>query len=706
MRQSAAYVDKVDEGGPDPHTPLLFRKGTSVGFLKKNDSGDGAPFVDYLDQHGTKDLATLAQLDSATIVAELRTRYLESIIYTHIGDILVAINPFRMIDNLYGQAAAELFATDSPACNVPHVFKIAQLAYKDVLASHNNQCCVISGESGSGKTETAKFIVSHLLSMCKGSGGLEQRIVQVNPLLEAFGNAKTIINDNSSRFGKYLDIKFGFFGNVLGAGLSEYLLEKSRVVSQGDGERNFHVFYYLFAGLAADQLAAFQLGDMTCYHYLRGGQLGLTREAVIDADIDAHREAFSNLTLCLSDVGFSPEDRNNVFSLLASILHLGNVDFVENDAGYSAVANDAMLEPVAELLGVDVADLSTSLVSTTTSIRGEVLTKNYSIDQAVDNRDAMGKGMYGRLFGWLVSQANVLLAPDNSPAYLEATSREGGVTEIGILDIFGFENFVSNSFEQLCINLANEQLQFYFNQHIFTWELASYAKEGIEVGSIGFRDNQTLLNMMLQKPLGIFALLDEESSLPRATPASWMAKLSSASKSCEWSGFNIVKAKSSKSVRLKSSNQSMKGTVGSAEQQGPFFQIDHFAGPVIYDASGFIEKNRDTQSQLVITLLKRASDPLVRALFKAGLGRTGTISSNNGRRQTKRSTKLSTSAVFKNSLLDLMGKMLKAKPHFIRCLKPNTKKLPDEWDTKHITQQLLYAGYRLQLPHFVRGTPF
>jgi myosin-3 len=373
------------------------------------------------------------------------------------------------------------------------------------MLTHRHQCIVISGESGAGKTETAKFLVGHLLSMCKGEGTLEQKImqvstqartsrfvaitahclcmcgidrsaaavaqeltlrlprVQVNPLLEAFGNAHTVINDNSSRFGKYLDIKFGFFGEVLGASLSEYLLEKSRVVRQGDGERNFHVFYYLFSSTGADSFKAkCKLGDITAYHYLRGGVAGTTRDMLIDVNSKALVENLGNLTQCMSDVGFSVSEVESSFGLLGAILHIGTFDFEEADSGYAAVTGDEALGPVSELLGSDAEDLRRVMQCTSSVMRGERIYSNFNVAQAFDNRDAIAKAIYGRLFSWIVSQANQLLSPRGA-SYRDAKEREGGVTNIGILDIFGFENFAVNSFEQLCINVANEQLQYVFS---------------------------------------------------------------------------------------------------------------------------------------------------------------------------------------------------------------------------------------------------
>ena len=522
----------------------MTRQAASVSQMRDT-MGETSDHILLADSVGTRDLATLATLTEESVIAELQKRYAQDVIYTNIGDILIAINPFKVIPGLYGEIVSLHHYHDQPLSNLPHVFRISQAAYKNLwvtsfltrprlslpppppfrvlpialsgsmvifhgclldsgcahicfrhhvdgivgsfprsrLIQHKHQCCVISGESGAGKTETAKFLVEHLLSMCKGSGKLEERIMQVNPLLEAFGNAKTVINDNSSRFGKYLDIKFGFYGEVLGATLSEYLLEKSRVVRQGDGERNFHIFYYIFAGLSEERKTELKLADSTSYHYLRGGTKGLTRDGAIDINAVVLKESYASLIQCMTDVGFDKDNRDKVFELLAAVLQLGAIDFEDSDDGYAACMADEPVQQLADMAGVSFTELKAVLTSTSTITRNERMLKNYSRPDAYGSRDAIAKAMYGRLFGWIVAQANNLLKP-RGEAYVEACGREGGVTDIGILDIFGFENFQVNSFEQLCINIANEQLQFYFNQHIFAWELAAYAREGIDAGAV------------------------------------------------------------------------------------------------------------------------------------------------------------------------------------------------------------------------------
>eukprot|EP00041_Stephanoeca_diplocostata_P037620 m.1430320 g.1430320 ORF g.1430320 m.1430320 type:complete len:1775 (-) comp25073_c0_seq5:163-5487(-) len=701
-RRRSLYVKQRKSGVFDEQLEgLVFTDGQS----HAGDDGDSThtgtdDHMVAADNIGSRDLATLVTLNEDSILEQLSLRYSRDVIYTNVGDILIAVNPFKEIPGLYSDAVALEYFHDKRLNRIPHVYRVSQRAYKTLLMSHKHQCCVISGESGSGKTETAKFLVGHLLSMCKGTGTLEQQILQVNPLLEAFGNACTVINDNSSRFGKYLDIKFGFFGDVLGASLSEYLLEKSRVVRQGDGERNFHVFYYLFSSHCAKLREACQIDDPTTYHYLRGGLKGITRDGAIDISEDELDQKYAGLHQCMTDVGFSAEESTSVFELLAYILHLGSIEFTEGDNAFSEIVNPAPVDLLASFLMVDREELGKVLTSTSSVMRGERIYTFYNVLQAFDNRDAIAKAMYGRLFAWIVSQANDLLAP-RGKAYREARGREGGVTNVGILDIFGFENFVVNSFEQLCINVANEQLQFYFNQHIFAWELATYAKEGIDAGQVSFKDNQALLDMVLSKPLGIFALLDEESRFPKATADSLVDKIEKARVQCDWIHFQRCNTAARKKRLAARSEKGVPARIKNAVQAtraesdtGPYFDIVHFAGTVTYDACQFLPKNRDPLSADVLALFKVSDNEFLQGLFLQKMSRTGTYGAGASRsnRRKKDPSKLSVSAHFKNSLLDLMDKMLAAQPHFIRCIKPNRTKQPQKFLPKEVHQQLLYAG--------------
>ena len=387
-----------------------------------------------------------------------------------------------------------------------------QLPFFLTLVLAHGQCAVISGESGAGKTESAKLLIQHIIKLCHvGDVGadLERRIIEVNPVLEAFGNAQTLMNHNSSRFGKYTELKFNAKGGVAGAQISQYLLEKSRVVSQARGENNFHVFYYMFA---SPQARALGLSDIKAFPYTAAC-------AQMPPD---NAGMYRELVRALTEVGFSDQEQTLVHEVIAGVLHLSNVSFdaVYSDSDPAQISSPQdTLPTIARCLGVAVKDLTDALLFSITMTRGETIKRPYSCDKAYDGRDALAKALYGRLFAWLVRQINGLLAP----GYAQQQAREQ-MWEIGILDIFGFEHFETNGFEQMCINVANEQLQNFFNQHIFKYELEEYKREGIDACNISFVDNQPLLDLFLKTPVGMLSLLDEESNFPRATDESLVAK--------------------------------------------------------------------------------------------------------------------------------------------------------------------------------------
>nr|XP_058963310.1 myosin-IIIb-like [Pocillopora verrucosa] len=628
--------------------------------------------MDDQKRGGTDDLATLSELNEEIILHELRARYSQDVIYTYVGDILIALNPFKPLE-IYHKSTAETYKMAQKSSQPPHIFAIANSAYQAMLgvggASPNSQCCVISGESGAGKTESAKLLISQLVELSRGTSQLEQQILQVNPLLEAFGNAQTLMNDNSSRFGKYIQLKFQQ-GMVIGAKISEYLLEKSRVVRQSRGEENFHIFYYLFAGLSADEHSKYGLTRPDKYRYLCDGTASLKK-------VKKNKMMFNELLNAMDMVGFLDEEQEDLFTVLGGVLNMGNIAF-EMDDNEGAIVKDAHgpLKMAANLLGVDTEKLAEVLTSTSTTTRGSVIKRRLKDHQAMDVRDATSKAMYGRLFGWIVNKVNQLLAPP-------LASRGEEVTEIGILDIFGFEHFEKNSFEQACINLANEQLQFFFNQHIFLWEQEEYKKEGIDWTSVTFADNKPVLDLFLNKPIGVLALLDEESHFPQSTDHSFVEKLR---QNC---------GKSNVFIKSRQSNTNL-------------FGICHYAGKVEYDATGFLEKNRDTLPPGVMNMLRRSDNSLITTIFSGTVTRTGTlalqgrVSKGNVVRRTKRLSKArqgmpatkkpTVGAQFKTSLGILMERMTAASPHFIRCIKPNHDKISDSFDLKYVREQLAYTG--------------
>ncbi|XP_071954506.1 myosin-IIIb-like isoform X2 [Antedon mediterranea] len=621
------------------------------------------------------DLATLSNLDEAILLEELKCRYNQDKIYTYVGDILVAVNPFRDI-GIYGKEVSEKYKSQKRTANPPHIFGVSDAAYQAMVTGSSiggkrNQCIVISGESGAGKTESTKLIIKHLIDICHGKSQLEQQILQVNPLLEAFGNAQTVMNDNSSRFGKYIQLKF-MNGAVMGAKISEYLLEKSRVIYQNSEEENFHIFYYMFAGLSTEDSKRYKLKHAENYKYLTNGSGRVQTKSA------ETKKLFSEVNNAMDLVGFLDEEKEDMFVILAAVLAFGQIEFDTNDNDAAIIKNPQAVQVICDLLGMQKDELCGILTYATSSAHGEVFQRNYTAEQACDARDAMTKALYGRLFSWIVNKINQLLASEED---LDASK----CTEVGILDIFGFEHLQTNSFEQACINLANEQLQFFFNQHIFLLEQEEYKNEGVDWKNIPFVNNQPLLDLFLAKPIGIFALLDEESHFPKGTDHSLVEKM----------GQNFSKNHHYIKAKVSTSNN---------------FSIDHYAGRVEYNANNFLEKNRDSLPNGTMQVFQRSSIHLLSLIFKGTISRTGTLALQ--RRSSKKSTvksrrrrrtpkvmkaaagkkKLTVCAQFKNSLSVLMERLDLSNPHFIRCVKPNTSKAARKFEAKFVTAQLRYTG--------------
>ncbi|PSN40501.1 Myosin-VIIa [Blattella germanica] len=515
---------------------------------------------------GVEDMISLGDLHEAGILRNLLIRYNENLIYTYTGSILVAVNPYQILP-IYTAEQIKLYKDRKIGELPPHIFAIGDNSYTHMKRYAQDQCIVISGESGAGKTESTKLILQYLAAISGKHSWIEQQILEANPILEAFGNAKTIRNDNSSRFGKYIDIHFNHQGVIEGAKIEQYLLEKSRIVSQSADERNYHIFYCILAGLSREEKSKLELGDASQYKYLTGG---------------------------------------------GSITCEGRDDAAE------------------------FAD-----------IRSAMKVSTLSREQSVDVRDAFVKGIYGRLFVLIVSKINnAIYRPKGSAR-----------SAIGVLDIFGFENFNTNSFEQFCINYANENLQQFFVQHIFKLEQEEYNLEGINWQHIEFVDNQDALDLIAIKQLNIMALIDEESKFPKGTDQTMLAKLHKT----HGTHRNYLKPKSDINTS---------------------FGLNHFAGVVFYDTRGFLEKNRDTFSADLLQLIHISSNTFLKLLFAEDIGM--------GSETRKRAPTLSTQ--FKKSLDSLMKTLSSCQPFFIRCIKPNEFKKPMMFDRGLCCRQLRYSG--------------
>ncbi|XP_043511596.1 unconventional myosin-IXAa-like isoform X3 [Frieseomelitta varia] len=698
------------------------------------------------------DLCQLPDLNEQTLLDNLRARFLAGNIYTYVGSILIALNPFKFYP-IYNPKYVKLYQNRRLGPDIPpHIFAIADAAYHCMLKEKRNQCIVISGESGSGKTESTNFLLHHLTALSqKGShgSGVEQTILSAGPVLEAFGNAKTAHNNNSSRFGKFIQVNYKENGMVHGAVVQKYLLEKSRIVSQGRNERNYHVFYYLLAGANEQEKQLLHLESCDRYNYLnKSGCYGLE-------NVDERHE-FSRLKQSMEMVGFTPEKQRRLFAVLSAVLLLGNVEFQPRKSYHHhdeavGVKNPEVVALISELLRVKQETLLAALTAKRARASGETLVINYRLPEAIAARDAMAKCLYGALFDWIVLQVNHALLSKKD------TLRDHQGNSIGVLDIFGFEDFkMCNSFEQLCINYANEQLQHYFNQHVFQYEQREYRKQGIRWTDIGYSDNSGCLNLIEGKPNGLLCLLDDQCNFPGATNETLLQKFNSVHKDNPF--------------------------YEAPQRREAAFVVRHYAGAVKYQAANMREKNLDLmRPDGVVGVLKNSSlafvrelvgaDPvavfrwaILRAFFRAhfafqeagrahrhgradgtktsiqnryrtpnenlishlvtlstvnltinriaknksfrprergkkGLKNLQTVKTLAGRTQSygsgpgkARKQPMTVSAQFQQSLHSLMDTLNQANPFFIRCIKSNANKVSNEFDEETVQRQLRYTG--------------
>ncbi|CAL8460835.1 g366 [Coccomyxa elongata] len=603
---------------------------------------------------GVEDMTTLSYLNEPGVLWNLKCRYVLDAIYTYTGSILIAVNPFARLPHLYGPHMMEQYRGRDLGELSPHVYAIADAAYRQMRSEAKSQSILVSGESGAGKTETAKLIMQYLAWI--GNGGVlsdgdsvEQQVLESNPLLEAFGNAKTVRNDNSSRFGKFVEIQFNKAGRISGAAVRTYLLERSRVVQLTDPERNYHIFYQLCDGASPTERQSWQLGQAKDYHYLNQSSCFQLKDV-------NNVEEYKRTRRAMSLVGIPEEEQVAVCQTVAAVLHLGNVSFVEaGEQDSSKVAPGASqqhLAAAAKLLGVAPEGLAHALTTRTRQTTDGPIVSPIDVKAATDNRDSLAKTIYSRLFDWLVAKVNTSIGQDPH-----------AVSMVGVLDIYGFECFKENDFEQFCINLANEKLQQHFNQHVFKMEQAEYEREAIDWSYITFVDNQDVLDLIEKKPLGILDLLDEQCRFPRATNADLANRLYA---SPEVSG----------SGRFSKPKLSQTG-----------FSIEHYAGPVTYKTDNFLPKNRDFVVAEHQVLLQASSEAFVQVLFPAEPEANGNTS------KVGQGYKFSSvGSRFKRQLQDLMDALHKMEPHYIRCIKPNSFNRPMDFENANVLQQLRCGG--------------
>ncbi|KAM9693550.1 unconventional myosin-XV [Trichechus inunguis] len=608
------------------------------------------PFLRSHEQRGedgVEDMTQLEDLQEATVLSNIKTRFERNYIYTYIGSILVAVNPYQML-GIYGPEQVQQYNGRALGENPPHLFAIANLAFTKMLDARQNQCIIISGESGSGKTEATKLILRYLAAMNQ-KRGITQQILEAAPLLESFGNAKTVRNDNSSRFGKFMEI-FLEGGMISGAITSQYLLEKSRIVFQAKNERNYHIFYELLAGLPTQLRQTFSLQEAETYYYLnQGGNCEIQGKSDVDD--------FRRLLAAMEVLGFSVEDQDSIFRILASILHLGNVYFekYETDAQeVASVVSEREIQAVAELLQISPEGLQKAITFKVTETMREKIFTPLTVESAVDARDAIAKVLYSLLFGWLIARVNTLVSPRQD------------TMSIAILDIYGFEDLSFNSFEQLCINYANENLQYLFNKIVFQEEQEEYVREQIDWQEITFVDNQPCINLISLKPYGILRILDDQCCFPQATDHTFLQK-------CNYHhGTNPLYSKPKMPL--------------------PEFTIKHYAGKVTYQVHKFLDKNHDQVRQEVLDLFVRSRTRVVAHLFTSYAPQASPQRLGKSSSVTRLYKAHTVAAKFQQSLLDMVEKMERCSPLFVRCLKPNHKKEPGLFEPEVVMTQLRYSG--------------
>ncbi|XP_036432234.1 unconventional myosin-IXAb isoform X2 [Colossoma macropomum] len=542
------------------------------------------------------DLCALPDLNERTLLENLRGRFRQEKIYTYVGGILIVVNPFKFLP-IYNPKYVKMYDNHQLGKLEPHIYAVADVAYHAMLQRRRNQCIVISGESGSGKTQSTNFLIHHLTALSqKGfASGVEQIILGAGPVLEAFGNAKTAHNNNSSRFGKFIQVNYQESGTVRGAYVEKYLLEKSRLVYQEHNERNYHVFYYLLAGASEEERKAFHLLQPEEYHYLNQMTKKAHRlhwENYYESELDCFtvegedlKHDFERLQLAMEMVGFLPATRKQIFSLLSAILLLGNIRYKKKTYRDDSIdiCNPEVLPTISELLEVKEEMLFEALTTRKTVTVGERLIVPYKLAEAGTVRDSMAKSLYGALFDWIVFRTNHALLNNKD---LEDSAK---ILSIGVLDIFGFEDYENNSFEQFCINFANERLQHYFNQHIFKLEQEEYRAEGISWHMIDYIDNTSCINLISKKPTALLHLLDEECNFPQATNQTLLDKFKRQHEGNSYIEFPAV--------------------------MEPAFIIHHYAGKVKYSVKDFREKNTDHMRPDIVALLKSSKSAFICGLM-------------------------------------------------------------------------------------------
>ncbi|XP_063997582.1 unconventional myosin-Ia isoform X2 [Pogoniulus pusillus] len=609
-----------------------------------------------LDVAAVGDLVLLDPLTEESLLQTLQERFRRGDIYTYIGNVVISVNPYRSLP-IYGPEAVQEYHNCNFFAVKPHIYAIADDAYRSLRDRDRDQCILITGESGAGKTEASKLVMSYVAAVCsKGEevDKVKEQLLQSNPVLEAFGNAKTVRNDNSSRFGKYMDVEFDFKGEPLGGVISNYLLEKSRIVRHVRGERNFHIFYQLLAGGSAQLLQQLKLRQ-DCQHY---AYLNQETSDVPGMDDAANFRAMQD---AMRVIGFSPAEVTALLEVTAVVLKLGNVQlsgsYQASGMEACSIAESQELQEICSLIGLDPSVLEQALCSRTVKARNETVLTTLSVPQGYYGRDALAKNIYSRLFDWLVNRINtsIQVKPGKQRKVM------------GVLDIYGFEIFQDNGFEQFIINYCNEKLQQIFILMTLKEEQEEYVREGIKWTPVEFFDNTIICNLIENSKGGILAMLDEECLRPGVVNEdTFLTKLNQL-----FATHKHYESRETQNARH----------VMDASLLPHCFRIHHYAGKVTYNVSGFIEKNNDLLFRDLSQAMWAARHELLRSLFPEG-------------DPQKVSLKLPPTAgfQFKASVATLMKNLYSKNPNYIRCIKPNESKAPLLFTPELVLAQVRYLG--------------
>ncbi|XP_069053323.1 unconventional myosin-Ib isoform X4 [Lepisosteus oculatus] len=605
---------------------------------------------------GVGDMVLLEPLTEESFIENLKKRFDHNEIYTYIGSVVISLNPYRSLP-IYTADKVEEYRNRNFYELSPHIYALADEAYRSLRDQDKDQCILITGESGAGKTEASKLVMSYVAAVCgKGQevNKVKEQLLQSNPVLEAFGNAKTVRNDNSSRFGKYMDIEFDFKGDPLGGVISNYLLEKSRVVKQPRGERNFHIFYQLLSGASEDTLKRLKLErDFSKYNYL-----SLDSSAVNGLDDAAN---FRTVRNAMQIVGFMEDEVQSVLELVAAVLKLGNIEFKPesrvNGLDESRVKDKNELKEMCELLGIEQGVLERAFSFRTVEAKQEKVSTTLNVAQAYYARDALAKNLYSRLFTWLVNRIN-----ESIKAQTKTRKKV-----MGVLDIYGFEIFEDNSFEQFIINYCNEKLQQIFIELTLREEQEEYIREGIEWTHIEYFNNAIICDLIENNTNGILAMLDEECLRPgTVTDDTFLDKLNTVC--AEHQHFESRLSKSSKFLNDHTLPHSC-------------FRIQHYAGKVLYHVEGFVDKNNDLLYRDLSQAMWKANHSLIKTLFPDG---------NPAKINLKRPP--TAGFQFRASVGTLMKNLQSKNPNYIRCIKPNDKKAAHIFTESLVCHQVRYLG--------------